>query len=87
MSEGIKETKEVLVGSICVGKLIVSKLKNGFQKEDLLEAVAQIMGDEVTKTKLQAAVADAGKSVAEIKDISFAEGAELLGAALSELRA
>lgn len=87
MSEGIKETKEVLVGSIVIGKLVASELKDGFQLNDIVDVFSAIMADEAKKAKLVAAVADVGKVAAEIKDISFPEGFELLSAALAELQA
>lgn len=86
MSESVKETKEILVGSIMIGKLISAQLKDGFQLQDLIAVVSDIMGNDEKKAKLQAAVADAQKSVAELKDISFVEGFELLTAALDELK-
>jgi hypothetical protein len=84
-SQGIKETKEVVIGAMVIGGMVVGKLKDGFQLEDITALFSEIMSDPVKKAKLQAAVMDAEKSPKEIQDLSYSEGLELLIAVAQEL--
>ena len=86
--EGIKETKEAVVGVLVLGALVAKELKNGFQfPGDLVALFAAIQSDEAKKAKLEAAVGAIEKVPAEIKDISVAEGIELASAVIAELPA
>jgi hypothetical protein len=84
---GIKETKEMVIGSMVIGGMVAGKLKDGFQLEDITAIFAEIMSDPVKKAKLQAAVVDADKVPKEIQNISYSEGLELLIAVAQELPA
>lgn len=85
MSEGIKETKEAVVGVINLGAILVKELKDGFQVADLVAILNDIQNDPIKKAKLEAALADIQKVPAEIKDITMAEGIELAAAVIAEL--
>lgn len=85
MSEGIKETKELVIGALTIGGMVAGKLKDGFQVQDIVDLFTEIMSDPVKKAKLEAAVADANKAPKEVQDINMAEGLELLIAVAQEL--
>lgn len=88
MAEGIKETKEGVVGAMILAGIIAKEMKNGFQfPADLIAMFAAIQGDAEKKAKLDAAVDAINKVPAEVSDISMAEGIELATAVVQELPA
>lgn len=89
MSElhGIKETKEVLKLALVLGGVVAGQLKDGFQFKDLADVFVKMQGDEEKKAIVDAALKDVSKVPDEVKDITFAEGLELVSFLASELPA
>lgn len=76
--EGIKETKEVIVGSMKLGVVLYKAFADGVQATDIATVVAKIQGDATLQAELIAAYNDANKVPAEIKDLTAAETVELV---------
>lgn len=88
MSEGVKETKEAIVGMVVLGAVIASEMKNGFDfPGDLVSMFAAIQGDAAKKQKLEDAIASINKVPEEIKDLSASESIEIAAALIAELPA
>lgn len=81
----VKETKEVLLGTLELVKVIAKELQDGFQVTDLVNAFAAINGDPVKKAAVEAALQNIGNVPEEIKDISLAESIDLAVTVLSQL--
>jgi hypothetical protein len=75
--EGVKETKEALLGIIVLGAFVAERAKDGLQLNDLGALIEKFTKDEEFKAKLQAAVDGIDKVPAEVKDLSIAEMFEL----------
>lgn len=75
---GIKETKEVLQALFAVTKVCAEIFKDGFQVQDLIDGFSKLNGDAEKKALLEAALKDVKAVPEEVKDISLAEGVELL---------
>lgn len=75
--EGIKETKEALIGVNEVSLHLATKLKDGVQFTDFTEFYAEITTDADFKAKVQAAYDNYKAIPAEIKDVDAGEGIEL----------
>ena len=76
---GIKETKEVLIAGIALTKLIRGYAADGgLDLSDGAAFASKLFSDEAFRNMLLEAGKDADKAVAEIKDLSFDEGIELL---------
>lgn len=79
MSEGIKESKEVIAALVEVLKDLGPILKDGFQAgQDLTAILTLVVANEQFKSKLQAAIDGADKIPAEVSDLSITESVELL---------
>jgi hypothetical protein len=79
MSEGIKESKEVIAALVEVLKGLGPILKDGFQAgQDLTAILTLVVANEQFKSKLQAAIDGADKIPAEVSDLSITETVELL---------
>lgn len=77
-TEGIKETKEVLIGVNELSIFLITLLKDGFQlQQDIAAIIAKLSTDDSFKQKLSEAYAGITSVGNEIKDITVAEGAEL----------
>jgi hypothetical protein len=85
MSEGIKETKEVIVAANEIALLLVDRLKDGAQVGDVVAVVEKITQDQEFKDKLSAAFENIQKVPAELADLDFIEGGELAVLQLSYL--
>lgn len=85
MANGIKETKEVVLGVMALVKVVAKELKDGFQVMDLVAAFSAIQADPVKKAALEAALKDIGDVPEEIKDASLAEWIEVAVVLISEL--
>jgi hypothetical protein len=82
---GIKETKELVVGSFALAGVIVKELKDGFQaSKDIPAIVSQLLLNPEFKAKLEAAAEGINGIGGEVKDISLLEGFELVGVVTSE---
>ena len=81
----VKETKEVLVGLLKITALLAKSFKDGIQAQDIAVVIAKIAEDEAIKKLLLEAYNGVDKVPAEIKDLSFKEGFELMTVAVPEL--
>lgn len=75
--EGIKETKEALVGINEVSLFLAEKLKDGVQFTDATDFYAKLTKDEAFKKVVGDAYENYEKIPAEVKDIDAGEGLEL----------
>lgn len=87
MAEGIKETKEAIVGLMALSAIIGKELKDGFQVDDLAKIVGVVLADPVKKEKLAVAVENIQKAAAELSDLQLGEGIELAIVVVQELPA
>jgi hypothetical protein len=86
MSEGIKESKEALLGILKVAEVLGPILKDGFQAgADLAAIFAQFSANQELKDKVAAAMDASNKIPAELKDITFAESIDMLIVVAPEL--
>lgn len=76
--EGIQETKELLEGLNELGIVLVKTFKDGAQVSDIGALLAAIVANDEVKDALLKAVGGITKVPAEIKDITLAEGMELV---------
>ena len=83
---GVKETKELVVGMLKPATLLVSVFKDGVQAQDFAVVLTKIQTDEALKAALLAAYNDADKAGVELKDLTLAEGFELLMTAIPEVK-
>ena len=86
MAEGIKETKELVIGVSAIVKDVLARTKDGLQPEDVDGVVKRLQEDEEFARLVAEAIIGAHKIPAEIKDISISEGAELAFALLTQLQ-
>lgn len=75
--EGIKETKEMLVGLNELSLLLLGKFKDGVQFVDFTEMYSHLQNDADFKAKLEAAYTNYQAIPAEVKDVDAGEGLEL----------
>lgn len=76
-AQGIKETKEALIGAVALAVVVIKLSKDGLAMDDLSALVAKFVSDPEFRAKLEEGAKGIEKVPAEIKDISFAEGLEL----------
>lgn len=79
--EGIKETKEALVGSMKLGAVLYKAFADGVQATDIVTIFEKIKADAELQTALIEAYNDANKVPAEVADLNAAEAVELVFAA------
>lgn len=87
MSEGIKETKELMVAFLKIAALLAVNFKDGVSAGDMVTIFQKIASDDELKSALQAAYSDVEKLPSEVKDLQIAEVVELLVCALPEVQA
>jgi hypothetical protein len=75
--QGIKETKEAVLGVMALGFYVAKLAKDGIQMADAGALLAKLQGDAEFAAKLKAAYEGIEQVPAEIKDITVAEGIEL----------
>ncbi len=76
--EGIKETKELLVGINELSLVLIRELKDGLQVgKDAMAIMNELLSNDELKDKLAAAVKGLDALDEELKDISLEEGVEL----------
>ena len=78
MEKGTKETKELLVGLNEVTVLLAKAFNDGVQAKDAVEVFDKLKNDPELSAKILAAYNDANLVSEEIKDLSLAEGIELV---------
>lgn len=87
MSEGVKETKEVMIAFLKIAALLAVNFKDGVQAGDMVTIFQKIASDDVLKEALQSAYSDIEKVPSEVKDLQISEVIELLVCALPEVQA
>ena len=80
-----KETKELIKAIFDIAKVSAEVLKDGVQAQDVVDGYMKLMGDPVKKAELEAALANIQAVPAELKDISLAEGIEILVLVVQEV--
>lgn len=83
--QGIKETKESLVGMLALTQVLAKHFKDGVQTKDFLAIYSDIINDEELKQKLQDAFEGYKLIDDELKSITLSEGVELLVAVVPEI--
>ena len=86
MSEGIKESKELLLSLISLGAFVVNAGKDGYDLADLGSFAAKIFADSKFRELLEAGVKNIDLVPAELKDVSGEEAVELIAAIVDALR-
>lgn len=76
--QGIKETTEVIECLGAIKEVVVSQLKDGFQKSDLEVLVNALLNKPEMKMKLEKAVEGIDQVLAELKDLSLTEKISLI---------
>jgi hypothetical protein len=85
--QDVKETKELIKGILEVVKVSAEVFKDGFQAQDIVDGYMKLAADPVKKAALEAALANVGEVPEELKDVSLAEGVEILVVVAQELPA
>lgn len=83
--EGVKETKEALVGMLKVAQMLTVVFKDGVQAQDFAVIMTKVMADEALKQAMVEAYNGVDKVGGEMKDLSLAEAFDLLQAAMPEV--
>ena len=76
--KGIKETKEMLEGMLELAAMLLTVFKDGAQATDIVQIFEIISKNDALKEKLLAAYNGAEHVQDEVKDVTLAEGIELL---------
>lgn len=76
--QGINETMEAIAGVNELALALIPILKDGVQVADAVALFDKLKNDTAFKEKLEAAYRDINKVPAEVKDIDFGEGMELV---------
>lgn len=76
--EGIKETKELLVGLNKITILLAGALKDGFQATDAAVVFDKLKNDPELSAQILAAYNDIEKVSSETKDLTIKEAFELV---------
>jgi len=79
-NSGVKETKEGAVALIALGVYVVELSKDGLDISDAMALAARYQTDPVFAGKLRAGIEGYDKIALELKDLSVAEGVELVSA-------
>lgn len=83
---GDKETKEVIVATIALIKVLYGAFKDGAQLEDFVTFYDKLINDAVFKEKLLAAYDNYKAVPAEVVDLDFFEDLDLVKAAIEEAK-
>lgn len=84
-AQGIKETKELIIGVLEIGVLMIERFGDGVNLGDLLAIMNKLVFDKDFKGKISNAFDGVDKVQLEIKDLSKEEIAELVVMLLPEL--
>lgn len=76
--QGINETMEAIAGVNELALALIPLLKDGVQVADAVALFDKLKNDTAFKEKLEAAYRDINKVPAEVKDIDFKEGLDLV---------
>lgn len=83
----VKETKEIVVGVMTLGKEIALAAKGKTAAEAFLAVINKYQTDTVFKGVIDAAIADSQMAGNEIKSLDFAGSVELISAVVAEVPA
>jgi hypothetical protein len=83
----VKETKQVLVALVLLGKTIALAAKDGLDLGDAVALGSKLVSDEKFREALVEGVKGIDQVPAELKDIAASEALELLGAVYEALKA
>lgn len=83
--QGIKETTELIEFVGTIKDLVVSQLKDGFQKSDLEKIISELLNDKDIKMKLEMAIEGIDKIMLEMKDLSLTEKISLISALIKHM--
>ena len=83
----VKETKQVLVAFVLLGKTIALAAKDGLDLSDAVALGSKLVSDEKFREALVEGVKGLDQVPAELKDIAASEALELLGAVYEALKA
>jgi len=81
----VKESKELLIALVKLGKLAAKQLGDGVDLSDAV-AIAKALADEEFRSALMAGFAGLQGVPAELKDVDAAEAIELLGVLYAEIQ-
>lgn len=84
--QGIKETKEALVGFISLAAMLAEVFKDGVQASDIAAVIVKIQGSPELQMKLLEAYNGIDKLPAEVKDIDLGESIDLVISSLPEIK-
>lgn len=82
----VKETKEFVVAAIKLGKFVAEQAKDGLNWKDAAALANKIMVDEAFRSALIGAIEGVQQIPAEVKDLSWNEGVELVTIAIAEFQ-
>lgn len=83
----VKETKQLLVALVLLGKTIALVAKDGLDLSDAVALGSKLVSDEKFRDALVEGVKGIDQVPAELKDIAASEALELLGAVYEALKA
>jgi anti-sigma regulatory factor (Ser/Thr protein kinase) len=83
----VKNTKEVIIALVKLGKEIAKAAKDGLDVKDVAAIGMKVATDEAFRNAFIAAFEGCSEIPAEIQDIKFEEGVELALAIVAELKA
>lgn len=82
---GIKETTEIIECVGAIKDIVVSQLKDGFQKSDLEALINELLNKPEMKMKLEKAIEGIDQVMAEMKDLSLTEKISLISALIKHM--
>lgn len=80
----IKETRELLIALIKVGKVVVKQLKDGVQPTDAIIILKELASQEIREDIIDA-IAGSTLIPAELKDLDLEESTELIKTLIDSL--
>lgn len=82
---GIKETTEIIECVGAIKDIVVSQLKDGFQKSDLEALINELLNKPEMKMKLEKAIEGIEQVMLEMKDLSLTEKISLISALIKHM--
>lgn len=83
----VKESKEALIATVAIGKLVIELAKDGIDFGDAVAVGSKLIADEKFRSKLTAGVQGIDKIPAELKDLAASEALELIEEIIREIKA
>lgn len=75
--QGIKDTKEAIIGLVVLGVYIAKRAKDGINSDDAADFAQKMLTDSEFREKLQAAIDGFDNIPDELKHIGFAQVLDL----------